>query len=337
MDTVTPNQTFFKSMTAQEYKSQSTDAPTLRSTAQVGYQSAITPWQAATSRNAAQLLARQKEREQARREQLQKQARDVQTVMEALHLQESGRVVPAPQPISEELHWAAEPAQPLSVEETPAPQPEAAKAETPPEQVLTTAEESPVTPDTPRWRIAGEVLNTYIIVEQGDTITFIGKHAAHERMNFDRMKAEDYTPMSQVLMTPAVVKLDPAESEVLLAHLELLSSFGFEAEDFGGGDILLREVPDYIAADEADRVLGELAEQLLSTGTANPEAARDSVLHTMACKAAIKGGWKNGAEELEAVAQAVMSGQVRYCPHGRPVAIEMTRKQMEKQFGRIQS
>ena len=124
-----------------------------------------------------------------------------------------------------------------------------------------------------------------------------------------------------MLLSPVVVRLDPAESEVLLRNLDILSSFGFEAEDFGGGDILVREVPDYIEAEEADRTLAELAGQLLSTGTADPEGARDELLHTMACKAAIKGGWKNGAEELEVVARAVMSGEVRYCPHGAGKAV----------------
>ena len=178
------------------------------------------------------------------------------------------------------------------------------------------------------------MLDTYLIVEQGDSVFFIDKHAAHERMNFDKMKARDYTPMRQLLLTPVVVKAAPAESEVLLEHLDLLREFGFEAEDFGGGDILVREVPDYVEAEEADRVLTQLAAQLLENGTADPTAARDQVLHTMACKAAIKGGWKNDPAELEVVARAVMSGEVKYCPHGRPVAIELTRAQLEKQFKR---
>ena len=333
-DTVTPNQTFFKSMTTEEYRK--SDAPVLRSTAQVSYNSAVTPWQAATSRNAAQLLERQRQREEERRALKQKQDREVQVVVEALNLQQSGKVTPALQeekPLPEELRWAAEPvkaAAPVSQDPETVPK----RTEEALALELTTAEESPVTPETPTWRLAGEVLNTYLIVEQGDTITLIDKHAAHERMNFDKMKARDYTPMSQILLSPVVVKLDPAESEVLLRHLDILSSFGFDAEDFGGGDILVREVPDYIEGAEADRVLAELAGQLLATGTFDPAAARDELLHTMACKAAIKGGWKNGTEELEVVARAVMSGQVRYCPHGRPVAIEMTRNQLEKQFKR---
>ena len=215
--------------------------------------------------------------------------------------------------------------------ERPAPAREAPPA---PEAELVTARESEATPDTPLWRLAGEVFHTYLIVEQGDKLLLIDKHAAHERMNFDRMKAEGYTPMRQVLLSPQVVKLSPAESAALLEYLELLRGFGFEAEDFGGGDILLREVPDYVDPDEASALLGEIAGRLLTAGTADPSAARDEVLHTMACKAAIKGGWESDPAELEVLARAVVSGRVRYCPHGRPVAIEMTRGQLERQFGR---
>jgi DNA mismatch repair protein MutL len=171
-------------------------------------------------------------------------------------------------------------------------------------------------------------------VEQGERVFFIDKHAAHERMNFDKLKARDYQPMSQLLLTPLTLNPPPEEGAALLAHSELLQRFGFELEDFGGGALLVRQVPDYLSEGEVENTLSELAQRLLTTGTADPSAARDEVLHTMACKSAIKGGWKNDRRELEAVARAVMSGQVRYCPHGRPVAVELTRKQLEKQFKR---
>ena len=189
-------------------------------------------------------------------------------------------------------------------------------------------------PATQPWRVAGEVLNTYIIVEQGDKILFIDKHAAHERLNFDRLKAEGYTPMVQALLTPVVFTPAAEEGAALLAHLPLLARFGFEAEDFGGGAILVRAAPGDIAAGEIEATLCDLAGRLLTTGRADPDAARDALLHTMACKAAIKGGQKNAPEELQRVAEAVVSGAVRYCPHGRPVAIELTRAQLEKQFKR---
>ena len=184
------------------------------------------------------------------------------------------------------------------------------------------------------WRTAGEVLNTYIIVEQGDKVLFIDKHAAHERLNFDRMKAEGYQPMVQALLEPVVFTPPAEEGAALLAQLPLLGRFGFEAEDFGGGALIVRAAPSDVAAGEIPDVLSELAGRLLTGGSADPGAARDALLHTMACKAAIKGGQRNSPAELLKVAQAVMSGAVKYCPHGRPVAIELTRRQLEKRFGR---
>lgn len=189
-------------------------------------------------------------------------------------------------------------------------------------------------PEEIPWRMAGEVLNTYIIVEQGDKVLLIDKHAAHERMNFDRLKAAGYTPMVQTLLTPVVFTPPAEEGAALLAQLPLLERFGFEAEDFGGGAIIVRTAPDDVDAASIPDVLLELAGRLITCGTADPDSARDALLHTMACKAAIKGGQKNGQAELLKVAQAVMAGEVKYCPHGRPVAIELTRSQIEKRFGR---
>ena len=188
-------------------------------------------------------------------------------------------------------------------------------------------------PEEAPWRMAGEVLNTYIIVEQGETVYFIDKHAAHERMNFDRMKAEGYDPMAQTLLAPVTCRLAAEEQEALLAHLPLLEEFGFDVDELGGA-LAVRQAPDHVAVEDIPSTLEEIALKLLTTGSADPAAARDELLHTMACKAAIKGGWKTSPQELERVAQAVMSGSVKYCPHGRPVAIQLTKKELEKQFKR---
>jgi len=188
-------------------------------------------------------------------------------------------------------------------------------------------------PEEPAWRMAGEVLDTYIIVEQGDSVFFIDKHAAHERMNFDRMKAEGYDPMAQTLLTPAVCRLSAEEQEVLLSNRELLEEFGFDVDELGR-ELAVRQAPFDVEVGDIEATLSEIAQKLLSTGSADPAAARDELLHTMACKAAIKGGWKSSPQELERVARAVMSGSVKYCPHGRPVAIELTKKELEKQFKR---
>ena len=219
--------------------------------------------------------------------------------------------------------------------ETPAPDPGPAPAleEGSAPQISAPAEPEPEGEAAP-WRIAGEVLNTYIIVEQGDTILFIDKHAAHERMNFDRMKAEGYTPMVQTLLTPVTLHPPAEEGAALLANLPLLEEFGFYAEDFGGGALVVRQAPFDVDPGDIEDTLLEIGGRLLTTGRADPSAARDELLHTMACKAAIKGGWRTSPQELEKVAGAVMRGEVKYCPHGRPVAIELTRKDLEKQFRR---
>ena len=223
---------------------------------------------------------------------------------------------------------------PAPVQREPAPAP-ASNPEPAPPAPAAQAEPEPPTPEPQPWRLAGEVLNTYIIVEQGEKILFIDKHAAHERMWFDQLKSRDWRPMSQILLAPIVFTPTPEESAVLLENLPLLLEFGFEVEDFGQGALIVRQVPHDIDAEQAEETLTELAGRLLTTGgRADPAAARDELLHTMACKAAIKGGQKNGPAELERVARAVLSGQVRYCPHGRPVAIELTRSQLEKQFKR---
>ena len=193
--------------------------------------------------------------------------------------------------------------------------------------------EQPQTPEDLPWRMVGEVLHTYIVVEQGDRVFFIDKHAAHERMNFDRMKAQGYDPMAQTLLSPALCRLPAQEQAVLLAHQELLGQFGFDVDQLGDA-LAVRQAPFDVDVGDIEATLSELAQRLLTTGDADPAAARDELLHTMACKAAIKGGWKTSDQELERVAQAVMSGQVKYCPHGRPVAIELTQKELEKQFKR---
>ena len=226
-----------------------------------------------------------------------------------------------PAPVQEEVRPEPPKPEPAPVVEQPAP-------------VAVEPEREEPTPDTPAWRLAGEVLNTYVIVERGDEVWLIDKHAAHERMNFDRLKAMHHKPMSQLLLTPLIVRFTPEEYAALLEGLPLLTEFGFEAEDFGGSSLIVRQAPDYLPADQIEDALSEIAGKLITTGTADPDAARDEVLHTMACKSAIKGGWNSGREELLAVCEAVMSGQVHYCPHGRPVAIKMTKRDLEKQFKR---
>ena len=140
--------------------------------------------------------------------------------------------------------------------------------------------------------------------------------------------------MSQLLLAPVVFAPTPQEGALLLEHLEELDRVGFEVEDFGGGSLAVRSVPDYLELGDVEAALTEIAGKLALAGSTGIRERRDEILHTMACKAAIKGGWQSAPEELDRVAQAVLSGQVKYCPHGRPVAVELTRGELEKQFKR---
>ena len=183
------------------------------------------------------------------------------------------------------------------------------------------------------WRIAGEVLHTYIVCESEDgCVWLVDKHAAHERVNFDRLKAAQEPPMRQTLLTPAAVELGREDGALLLEHLPLLEQLGFSCEDFGGGAVLVREVPAGLDAADTAATLEELAENL-RTGR-SPEEKRENLLHTMACKAAIKGGWVSDPAELRVLVDKVQSGEVRYCPHGRPVAVKLTKYELEKMFKR---
>lgn len=321
-DQVTPNQTFFRTMTAEEYRrtgqvlhsKRQSPAPPREDpfeTAMRQRRQEVRPSELVRIPEAAEPIVVSAVEERALVEQPVDNCveKSVETVENPLYNPGVSQVEPV----------QTRKPEPIRLGQTPAPAP---------------AEQPEETPDTAAWRLAGELFDTYVIVEQGDTAYLIDKHAAHERMNFDRMRAADWKPMSQLLLTPQVLHLAPEECGVLLEQMGLLEQFGFAVESFGGDEVLVREAPNDLSADQIEPALEEIASKLLLTGTADPAAVRDEMLHTMACKAAIKGGWKNDRAELEVVARAVMSGQVKYCPHGRPVAIELSRQQLEKQFKR---
>ena len=175
------------------------------------------------------------------------------------------------------------------------------------------------------------MLDTYIVCEDEDkNVWLIDKHAAHERVNFDRMKANQEPLMCQALLAPLVAEFAAEEYSALAANLELLREFGFECEEFGGGSLILRAIPADIDSGDAIPALEELADKLVTAHTVDPAAARDALLHTMACKAAIKGGWKSDLSELRVLVDKVQSGEVQFCPHGRPVKAKLTKYELEK-------
>ena len=219
------------------------------------------------------------------------------------------------------------------------------KAETPAEVIPEPVQEAIPMPQEPEqqtmepvkeapWRMVGEVLKTYIICEDDrDNVWLIDKHAAHERLRFDALKASRQPLMAQPLLTPVTVELEAEAYAAALDNLSLLQEFGFVCEDFGGGTVLIREVPADILAADAAVTLEELA-QKLTLGRADPEGARDELLHTMACKSAIKAGMTTDAAELAALVEKVQSGEILYCPHGRPVKYKLSKYDIEKMFKR---
>lgn len=208
-------------------------------------------------------------------------------------------------------------------------EPESAEAETP--SPLARA----VPPEAPPARLIGEAMHTYILVEKGDTLILIDKHAAHERINFDRLRQNPADIPSQTLLEPLPFTPDESDADVLQQHGSTLAELGFTLEPFGRSDYILRGVPAQIDAGDALPALEEICAQLRHGAHTDAQAVRDEVLKTVACKAAIKAGWQTEPEELLRLADAVCAGEVKYCPHGRPVAVTLTRRELDKLFKRI--
>lgn len=241
------------------------------------------------------------------------------------------RVTPPPPVFTPSTPAAPQPPMPKPVVQgvQTALEPEPAEAETP--SPLARA----VPPETPPARLIGEAMHTYILVEKGDTLILIDKHAAHERINFDRLRQNPADIPSQTLLEPLPFTPDASDAEVLQQHGDTLAELGFTLEPFGRSDYILRGVPAQIDAGDALPALEEICAQLRHGAHTDAQAVRDEVLKTVACKAAIKAGWQTEPEELLRLADAVCAGEVKYCPHGRPVAVTLTRRELDKLFKRI--
>ena len=190
-------------------------------------------------------------------------------------------------------------------------------------------------PEEPTWRYVGELYRTYIIVEEGDNAFLIDKHAAHERILFEKLKANQEGISSQTLLTPLPVRLSPSAAGELLANRDMLDELGFEIEEFGDSTLLLRQIPMDLQGEDAADALEALAADLLNGRREHTDTVRDALLHTVACKAAIKAGWHSDERELKAIAREVMGREeLKYCPHGRPICVNLSKKALEKQFKR---
>ena len=248
---------------------------------------------------------------------------------------EAAPVIPKAEPVAPAPKEAPAPLTPVPEEEhfplgrkaasaptklTPAPEPES-------QQVLSI-------PEVP-FRVIGETMDTYILVEQGESLLLIDKHAAHERVLFEKLKSEEHPVMPQLLLQPVPVSLTKPEAQAVLENLPLLQSLGFDVSEFADLQLVLRQIPSDLTEEDACATLEAFAEDLLTGKRPSQADLRDNLLHTMACKAAIKAGWHTQPREREALVREVLSrDDIKYCPHGRPVCIELTKKELEKQFKR---
>lgn len=226
---------------------------------------------------------------------------------------------PAPGTLPEPVVPVAQPAQ-TAIEQEP---------------VIPSPLESAAPPAEPPARLIGEAMHTYILVEKGETLILIDKHAAHERINFDRLRQSPADIPSQTLLEPLPFTPDASDADVLQQYGNVLAELGFTLEPFGRNDYILRGVPAKLDAADALPALEEICAQLRHGARMDAQSVRDEVLKTVACKAAIKAGWQTEPEELLRLADAVCAGEVKYCPHGRPVAVTLTRRELDKLFKRI--
>ncbi len=214
-------------------------------------------------------------------------------------------------------------------------EPSKAQPQTPPATIF----EKPAThketeEDKPQVRFIGEAFRTYIIAEMNDSIYLIDKHAAHERILFEQLK--NRKAGSQLLISPVSVTLTKNEYETIVSNLPVLLDAGFETEDFGNGVVVVRTVPANLSGEDVGDMMSDIADSLSSKGKVELERLEE-IYHRVACRSAIKAGNTSSALELSRLAERVLTNNdILYCPHGRPVAFEISRRNLEKHFGRIQ-
>ncbi|MBR0112548.1 MAG: DNA mismatch repair endonuclease MutL [Clostridia bacterium] len=213
--------------------------------------------------------------------------------------------------------------------------------ERPQDTPVHTSDEKPLPADSEvfeseQFRLIGEAFMTYIICEYKGKLVFIDKHAAHERIIYERLKKESGERSAQVLLSPVTVSLSKEEYSAAIENLSLINSSGFLAEDFGTGTLLVRECPMELTAEDVPFVIAEIAGRFLDRKQDVDFEKLDWIFHSVACRSAIKSGDFTSRLEMETFAKQLLSmPDIRYCPHGRPVLIEMTERELEKNFGRV--
>lgn len=190
--------------------------------------------------------------------------------------------------------------------------------------------------DKQSFRFIGEAMNTYIIVEtDNNKLVLIDKHAAHERIIFEKLKREKGTGSVQLLLIPITVTLEKNEYTVAIEHLNMFKNVGFDVEDFGNGTLIVRSAPSYLRNDDIEDTIIEICGYIAENRKNVMSEHMEWIYHNISCRSAIKAGDSSTAKELIDIAKTVFSDDsIRYCPHGRPVCIELSKYEIEKQFGR---
>ncbi len=186
-------------------------------------------------------------------------------------------------------------------------------------------------------RIIGELFGTYILLENKDQLILVDKHAAHERLLFEQLKQLDLTQDRQILLSPVLVHLSREDYAAVADRMDVFQQIGFDVENFDGGDLLIREVPLALPDSDIRGIVEETAHKLLQNRNDLTPEVIDDLLHNIACRSAVKAHDKNNSMELEQIITMLRNNEdVKYCPHGRPIARLLSRREIEKMFGRIQ-
>lgn len=206
----------------------------------------------------------------------------------------------------------------------------------PPERQAETAERVPeLNPVAQKYTVIGEAFCTYIIVECGKELYFIDKHAAHERMLFEKLRRENGESHAQLLLKPVSVTMSKEEYSAVLEGQEVLHAAGFDIEDFGSGSVLVRSCPLNLSNEDIEPLLTEVAQYLMEHRHEVEPEKLDWLYHNVACRSAVKAGDSTSDLELRRFVERLLADEsIRYCPHGRPVLITLSRGELEKQFGR---
>lgn len=205
------------------------------------------------------------------------------------------------------------------------------KADPKPEQVRAEPQS-----EQSKLRLVGEVLGTYLVLEDGEQMILIDKHAAHERLIFNRLKEQKFVEDRQILLEPVMVHLSREDYQAAAQNIELFSQAGFLVEDFGDGDLMVREVPVMMLGSQLQEIIEQTAHNLAKNKKDLTPQALDELLHSVACKSAVRANDKNTMPELWEIVKMLQTDEdARYCPHGRPVAKAISKREIERMFGRL--